>query len=83
MVDVVYKSLNDVSKTCMHVFDDKKITIKPFPFAHASMREFFDDIQLLDVLTSPLFDNEIVTFRILYEAYHPCRYGGCNTCGVF
>jgi len=79
MTDGMHTLFN--GKACTHILNENKIVIKPFPFVHASMQNFIDDIQLEQIMTT--FTNKIVTFKILYEAYHASSFGGSNTCGIF
>jgi hypothetical protein len=53
-----------------------KIEIKPIPFAHFSMKNFIDDIDLKIIK---------VKFRmhILYEGYRPSRFGGSDTTAIY
>lgn len=68
------------SKTCM-LIENNRLIIKPYPFAHSSMQQFFDDIRLPEVLD--LYPDKIFVFKILYDAYIPSIYGGSSTCGIY
>lgn len=72
----ILNSLNN-GKTKMSIIGDK-LVIRPEPFAHSSMHSFLNDIQIENVKSGSL-----LTIKILYEGYTPCRFGGSNTTGIY
>ena len=72
----ILNSLNN-GKTKMSI-SDRKLVIKPFPFAHLSMAHFLNDIAIENVKS-----DSVLLIKILYEGYTPSRFGGSNTTGIY
>ena len=72
------QNLLRTGNTAMRV-SGNKLLVQPFPFLHASMESFIDDINLRGINSV----KRRLEFKILYEGYTPSRYGGSNTTGIY